>query len=332
MSISTRRDTAARSGHALAGWTPIQMRWEDDRPVIRWCFTEGIEFSDPFFDQTIERCLLDPFRLLFWRDTGIEALSELARESPGLAPSGFVFHMSRCGSTLVAQMLAALPSALVLSEPPPVDTVLRTAAPEETLVEWLRGMIAALAQPRRPEQSRLVVKLDAWAIFALPLIRAAFPDAGCIFLYRDPVEVVVSQLERRGYHTIPGVLPPQWFGIDPADVFLLSGEEYCAAVVGAIGATALDAARAGALLPVPYHALPQALPDVIAPHFGFEVGPAELAVFERVGARTAKNPAVPFTEDTAEKQRRATPEVRRAVEHRAATVPESLEHIWETRR
>lgn len=37
----------------------------------------------------------------------IDALADL---EPGPEPSGFILHMSRCGSTLVTQMLAAVPS------------------------------------------------------------------------------------------------------------------------------------------------------------------------------------------------------------------------------
>ena len=41
------------SPHLLAGWTPIQVGCRDGRPVVSWCFTEGIEFTDPFFHQTV---------------------------------------------------------------------------------------------------------------------------------------------------------------------------------------------------------------------------------------------------------------------------------------
>ncbi|CAN0474150.1 unnamed protein product [Discosporangium mesarthrocarpum] len=41
-----------------------------------------------------------------------------------LEPSGFVFHMSRCGSTLMANLLGSSASNLVYSESrPPADVV-----------------------------------------------------------------------------------------------------------------------------------------------------------------------------------------------------------------
>ena len=46
---------------------------------------------------------------------------------PALEPSGFVFHLSRCGSTLIANALQTAPGALVLSEPEILAEVLARA-------------------------------------------------------------------------------------------------------------------------------------------------------------------------------------------------------------
>jgi hypothetical protein len=81
---------------------------------------------------------------------------------PGLPPTGFIFHMSRCGSTLVSQMLASIPDNVVISEAGPIDAVVQAQATLPDLdhdrhAEWLRGVIGALGQPRtggeRPELS-----------------------------------------------------------------------------------------------------------------------------------------------------------------------------------
>src|SRR5271155_185301 len=133
---------------SLTGWTPVAVDFDAGRPVVRWCFTEGVEFTDPFFDQTIERCRLDLFRLLFWRRTDIDALGEFAAHSPGLAPSGLIFHLWRWGSTVLTQMLAGQNEALVMSEPPVIDRILRsrTSDPqisEDDIVRWVRLMASA---------------------------------------------------------------------------------------------------------------------------------------------------------------------------------------------
>ena len=101
-------------------------------------------------------------------------------------PAGFIFHMSRCGSTLVAQMLAALPENRVLSEPTAINAVIRAALldariPRATLVDWLRTVVGLLGCPLEGE-SRYFVKLDCWHVLALPLIVEAFPETPWIFL------------------------------------------------------------------------------------------------------------------------------------------------------
>lgn len=316
----------------LVGWTPTALVLDDSKPLVRWYFTEGIEFTDPFFGQTIERCLRDPFRLLFWRETAMEELTEFTTASPGLKPSGFIFHLSRCGSTLVAQMFASLGWTLVLSEPPVFDQTLRAAAqcPDLSLrdhITWLRRMLAALGQARNPDQSRLVIKLDAWAIVHWRLIKQAFPETPCIFLYRDPSEVIVSHLSRRGFHMIPGTLSTDDVGFETADSQSLSAEEYCASVLNRHCQAALDAAKSGVVQLVNYDSLPLSVPDRIAPHFGFDVTRHERALFAAVAERDAKNPFIEFVDDGLRKRQRARPEIHVAVEASVGPTYTSLETL-----
>ncbi len=300
------------AGPALAGWTPVRVRSTDDGPVVRWYFTEGIEFTDPFFDETIRRAARDRFRLLFWRETGIDALTDFARERPGLEPAGIIFHLSRSGSTLAAQMFAGLPTVLVMSEPPPFDHVLRarTTHPDrarrgrvdgkiDSRVDWLAALGSALGQPRRRDQAHFILKLDAWAVLEWPIVLSAFPRTPCVFVYRDPLDVLVSQLGHRGFHMIPGTLPPDLLGIDPATLAAMTPEVYAATVLACLAAAGLAAARTDRMALVNYDTLPAAVGDVLAPAFGVEVGPAEHAVFSAVAERDAKNPAVPYGPEAA---------------------------------
>jgi hypothetical protein len=284
--------------HPLKGWTPARVDWNPGGPTVRWCFTEGVEFTDPFFDDTLRRCIRNPFRALFWRDTPLNALGQFARAQPGLEPAGFIFHGSRCGSTLVSQMLASLPTALVMSEPGPFDAVARppTRTGGHVALDGMRWMASALGQPRHAGQSRFVVKLDAWAILQFPLFRRAFPDVPCVFVYRDPVEVVASHLRHRGYHMIPGTLPAEWFGLSECQATSMSPERFCAAVLAALYESAATARRDGDLDLVSYTSLPDAVATVIAPRFGIDVT-AFGDMLGDVSGRDAKNPAIPFDPD-----------------------------------
>ena len=277
------------SASSLDGWTPIRVHWRDE-PAVEWCWTDDLPFSDPFFGQTIERAFRVPYSLLFRRETPLDALEEL---EPGLDPSGFVFHVSRCGSTLVSQMLASLPQHLVLSEPVPVDNVLTSVGSDTERVQWLRGMVSALGRPRRGDERGYVIKFDAWHACHLGTILRAFPDVPWVFLFREPVEVLASQLRHRGAQMVPGAIDPALFGLDWNSIAQMPQEEYCARVLAAICRSALDHRDALALF-IDYRELPDAVFERILGAFGLECDAAERARIEDVTRYDAKNPVLPF--------------------------------------
>src|SRR5688500_14155098 len=90
-------------------WIPVRGYWREDRAFVDWCFLGKERLTEPFFDDSIVKRFRQPFNLLFRHQTPFEFLGELAEFSKGLKPTGFIFHLSRCGSTLVSQMFAALP-------------------------------------------------------------------------------------------------------------------------------------------------------------------------------------------------------------------------------
>jgi hypothetical protein len=291
-------------------WTPIRVS-NDGSDVVDWCRTDGIDFADPFFDQSVLTALRDPFRLLFRRTT---SMLDLATSAPvGLEPSGFIFHLSRCGSTLVSQLLAALPSVLVMSEPGPVDAAMRTAPGAPRLDDTLRagvlqGMVAALGQPGSSDHRHYVVKLDAWALLWLPLIRAAFPATPWALVYRDPLEILVSQSRQIGYHMIPSTLTPDELGIDASAVTSETTlQQYGAAVLGRLLECAVAGMDDGPALLVDYRELPDAITTRVAPWFGIEIDDSETDRLMALAGRDAKNEAIPFEPDTAAKRGAATP-------------------------
>jgi hypothetical protein len=86
-------------------WMPIRVYSRDSSDLVDWCFMNDERFTHPFFTDTIRTRMREPFNLIFRHQTPIETLREIVGEDV-IAPTGFIFHMSRCGSTLVAQMLA----------------------------------------------------------------------------------------------------------------------------------------------------------------------------------------------------------------------------------
>ena len=303
----------------LEGWVPVRLQ-ERDVPVVEWCWLGGLGFDEPFFVQTVERAFRTPFSLLFRRETPIDYLEAL---EPGLEPSGFLFHGSRCGSTLVAQMLASSPQHLVLSEPPPVDQVLRARAPEAERVRWLRAIMAALGRPRHAGQRRYVVKLDAWSACSLPVVRRAFPNVPWVFLFREPVQVLASHFRQRGAHMVPGALDPTLFGLDPDAIASMPPAEYCARVLASIYRSPLEHRDARALF-VDYAELPGAVLDRITGAFGLDCSEAELARMREVAALDAKNSHLCFSPDGDAKEREAPAELRDAADRWVRPIYEQL--------
>ena len=87
------------------GWLPIGTSWWHDQLYIQWSYFGKQRLREPFFQGSVQRCLFKPFNQLFRYMTPITSLPDWLQDYPGLRPSGFIFHMSRCGSTLVSQML-----------------------------------------------------------------------------------------------------------------------------------------------------------------------------------------------------------------------------------
>jgi hypothetical protein len=253
----TERSTVPPGGDQQAadftGWIPFKIRITEGEVVADWCYLGDERFTAPFFGDTIRRCMRTFKRPI--RTVPIELLCERRTSHPGVPPTAFIFHGSRCGSTLLAQMAAAMPYTIVLSEAEPIDHVLRAAAPAQARIEWLRALISALGQPRFGER-HLIVKFDAWHVLEIDLVQRAFPDVPCVFLYRQPAAVVESQLRMPGLQMVPGTLDPSLFGLDLETAIRLGREEYASRFLGKVYAAAADAAEARRVIAINYSELP----------------------------------------------------------------------------
>jgi hypothetical protein len=312
-----------------AGWLPIAAFWQGGELLLEWSHFGHQPLRDPFFEASVQRCHYKPFNRLFHHCTPITALSEWLKDCSALRPNGLIFHMSRCGSTLVSGMLASLDHNLVVSEAAPIDTVVRAPDVYPGLDHsqhsgWLAAMIAALGQPRCDE-TNFFVKLDCWHALALPLFHATFPDVPWVFLCRDPVEVLVSQLRMPGIPMIPGMLGPHQLAAIPS----YAGEpreDYCARVLAGICAPVLTHHADGGLV-VDYRELPQALWTKILPHYGVACSDRDRALMAEAARFDAKSPFFAFTPDSAAKQRAATASVRAAAARNIGDTYRKLEQL-----
>jgi hypothetical protein len=295
----------------LDGWVPFRIYWPGPEPAVECCYMGGSGFPDPFFTTTMSLELQRPFNTLFRRHASMTELAHWRELSPGLAPAGFIFHSSRCGSTLIARLLATLPENLVLSEPEPISALLcpnpsAPPAPDATRVEWLRCVMSALGQRQSGAERRLFVKFDPTDLFGMALLRQAFPGVPWIYVYRDPVEVLVSNLRRPAPFVTPGMLRVPAPGIETSQ----SEEEYAARALGAVlDLVAAHVPDSQALL-VHHRELPGEIWGRIARHFGLAFSGAEIDRLRDAATVDAKKPGRPFQPDSESKNREATESVR----------------------
>jgi hypothetical protein len=320
------------SGLRFDGWVPFRLYWQGSEPGVEWFYIGANRFSEPFFETTAHFEVQTPFNSLFRFRTPLEALAEWQAVSPGLKPAGFIFHLSRCGSTLITQMLASLPQNVVLSEAGVLDRMLRSQerAPEASItqcVAWLQWLVSALGQRRTGLERRLFIKFDPRNIVDLPLLRLAFPDVPWIFVYRNPVEVMVSNIRAASPLVTRGILGPDFLNFDVSLVAGMDDDEYAARVLGIIAETAARHVVSAQGRLIEYRQLPDIVWGDVRRHFGLELTPEEVDCLKQVATLDAKHPTRRFESDTEAKNREAGGRMRMLAEQWIAPHYAKLEEI-----
>lgn len=272
---------------------------------------DPVELQDPFMQETIARV------------PAAESVVQIAREdigkaAPDAAPAGLIFHVARCGSTLISQLLKQHGDIVVYAEPLPVNEILLPPHkwPRNELVAALRSLGEAFA---RHAQKPYVLKFSSWNTLFCDILAEAFPDSPWILSLRDPVEVGVSLLNQ----------PPGWLR-DPAGPCAHLGKfseeqvarlygEFCK-VAGRLNATC------GRL--VQYKTLPSAVWEIVAPHFSLAIDSRQrerMAEAARMNSKAPVGKAPVFASDAESKQAAASAGLRRAIDSFARPQLEQLE-------
>ena len=239
------------------GWLPVDAVVVDGRPGLWWMDLSNVSLSEPFFQQTVERAKAENGDR-GERFTEFDVLLQLEKTFDSVAPTGFIFHSSRCGSTLLANACRAITNSIVLSEANAIDKLVArfiTDAPEGGVKEslyavFLRGVVQALGQRRTGSEQHLFVKFACCSFSQIERIRRIWPRVPWVFLYRDPVETIVSNINN---------IPPWLIDNDrrvlaaiidstPDAVAEMRIEELCARTIGSLYALARRVADDNAML------------------------------------------------------------------------------------
>ena len=188
---------------AGSGWLPVAI--DDRRESVVLAEVGDLDARAPSFGAALAQ--------LGHRRVRLVPIEEFVTAAAALEcgrPARVVAHVGRCGSTLLANLLALRPAARVLKEPSMLHP--RDPALLRALMTYCRAEAAAAERD-------LIVKLTSWSC---PALLAAIGDqARWLLLWRDPHEVVASELAE----------PPRWAssarvrrelapdGCDPVEVF-----------------------------------------------------------------------------------------------------------------
>ena len=240
----------------LRGWLPVDAVVVNARPGLWWMDMSGMSLAEPFFQQTVERVRTENQREELF--TEFDVLLRLEKLFESVQPTGFIFHSSRCGSTLLANACRAVDGSIVLSEANAIDKLVArffTDAPEGSVKEslysvFLRGAMHALGQRRLGNEQHLFVKFAACSFAQIHHVRRIWPRVPWVFLYRDPIETIVSNLA----DVPPWLLDPDRrilasiIGVAPGEVASMKLEELCARTIGSLYSLAESVANDNCLL------------------------------------------------------------------------------------
>lgn len=296
------------------GWLPARTVPTGSEPAFDWLWFGPGKLTAPFHEDEVRRAESMPLNWLLRTRMPLSSLIAGAEgaESPPL--SGLIFHMSRCGSTLLSQMLGTIAGTVVTSEPEPLDGMLRWIAlarpPAEAANAAIRAMTTALGRRQASPVDAHVIKVEVWHTFFLPELRAALPDTAWVYLHRDPVEVLVSQMAQPSLHIVPGALDEGRVGISGFDA--PSHVDYAAQVLGRCVGAGVEGWGLGRGIPLDYRQIAAGGAEAAARHFGLAPGPADKAAMAAATLRDAKSPQMTFSSDVASKQAAATPQIHAA--------------------
>jgi hypothetical protein len=303
----------------LKGMLPVDAVVVDGRPGLWWMDMSGVSLAEPFFQQTVERAKMDGKRRELF--TEFDVLLQLEKQLDSVQPTGFIFHSSRCGSTLVANACRAINNSIVLSEANAIDKLIARFITDTGDIKtslysvFLRGVVNVLAQRRAGNEEHLFIKFACCSFAQIEQIRRIWPNVPWLFLYRDPVETIVSNVrdvppwllddDRRVLAAIVGTSADEVAG--------MSYEELCARTIGSLFSTAHRLANDGQLL-LNYKQLSVSVISSVLRFFKVSPSTAELETIERESQVYSKEAYVKrtFSADTDAKQKLASGAAREA--------------------
>lgn len=296
------------TNHPLTNWIPYKITENHGDILCHWLNTYSLLFTQPFFDETILNCrIADNFRP-YKQVSDLQMITEWSGEFNPVEPTAIFFHISRCGSTLISQLLATCPRHTVLSEVPIFDQILRLplkypAFDEKSTSTLLNAALRFYGRPKTVDVAgesphHLFIKSDCWHLFFYKQLRRLYPDTPFAVIYRSPDAVYRSHKKKAGMHTVQGLIDPRLFGFEPGNPALETPETYLVSVLEAYLKKSLDLAENdNNCLLLNYNEGAMPMINKLAGFAGIGISRQELQKMKERSKYHSKNPGERFSEE-----------------------------------
>lgn len=102
--------------HPLKGWMPYKLVIEHNIPLVHWLYGSDTAFNRPFFENSISQCKSHKYNSSGFKCMSIlEDMVEWSYTLPEILPITLIFHISRCGSTILSQLIGLNSKYIVLA-------------------------------------------------------------------------------------------------------------------------------------------------------------------------------------------------------------------------
>ncbi|CAJ1961351.1 unnamed protein product [Cylindrotheca closterium] len=244
------------------------------------------------------------------------------------------FHESRCGSTLVANALLAMDPAKhrTYSESQPGSQALKSTCGDnynrctvDQAAAILKDTVYMMSRSNDPQEERVFFKFQSITTKNIEVFQKAFPQVPWLFVYRDPVQVMMSHIkddptlkyakcvQTQSHHPPKDI--KQIAKSHGRDAKTMAREEYCAAHLAAISEAAVHRLNDYAI-PMNYDGLIQHLYEDVLPRiWGRALTSTETANIQKVSQTYSKGRGkrhVDFKGDSEAKEHAASDAVKEA--------------------
>lgn len=221
---------------------PVGFRFGRTGVSVEWVDFGDSTLHEPFFAQSI-RAIRSKGRGMIQTDSSISDLFEKSARVPCLEPTVVIFHISRCGSTFLTNLLRSGQDCCALSEASPIGSLWRRnlfndvpfVQPEDEGNIRKRLLDSVVSLYGAKFGRNVIIKCHAASTLKIPLVRSIWPTVPFILVIRNPIEVIVSNLDKPGWwlrsmsRQIDGA---NIFGLGPTELRQMSMEQYCAFGIG----------------------------------------------------------------------------------------------------